>query len=330
VNYGLRFMTSGDSSRREYGCGYFAAALLMMTFNACPIVAGVLDIPFDFSRGAIGIDATVKEAPVFLLLDTGLDPSLVNRVRAESLGLEIDLHAGGEASGYGDDKAAAIFPTTLGGLAIGGHSFEQIDAVVADTGAMSRAFGRQVDGVLGYSFLKDKIVLIDYDSRKIGILDKQTDAEPILRSCHKRWSTALRFLGDDSTPIIPAFRLGPASGPITLDTGSNGGISLFDRALATRGVKAVLSEHGALEHTGTRGVAKSTTYVLGAPVGFGPFSLPAGQIVNRISAPDKADKRLANIGNRLFAEMKLKILLDYQARRLAFYGACGTSATTEP
>ena len=63
MNYGLRFMTSGDSSRREYGCGYFAAALLMMTFNACPIVAGVLDIPFDFSRGAIGIDATVKEAP---------------------------------------------------------------------------------------------------------------------------------------------------------------------------------------------------------------------------------------------------------------------------
>lgn len=126
-----------------------------------------------------------------------------------------------------------------------------------------------------------------------------------------------------------AFHLGTASGPVTLDTGSNGGISLFDRALASPGLRAVLSEHGELEHTGLRGVAKSTTYTLGAPVGLGPFSLPAGLIVNRISAPATADKRLANVGNRLFADMKLKILLDYPAKRLAFYGDCGTS-TIEP
>jgi hypothetical protein len=319
------FVTCSDSSRRRCTRGYFAAALLMATFIASPIVAGVLDIPFDFSRGDIGLDAKVKETPVFLLLDTGVDPSLVDRTRAESLGLKIDLRAGGEASGYGDDKSAAIFPAILDGLSIGGHSFGPIDALVADTGAMSRALGREVDGVLGYSFLKDKIVLIDYDSKKVAILDKQTDAEPTLRSCHKSWSIALRFLDGDNTPIIGSFRLGPASGPVTLDTGSNGGISLFDRALALSGVTAVLSEHGELEHTGARGVAKSTTYLLGAPVGFGPFSLPAGQIVNRIHAPGTADKRLANIGNRLFAEMKLKILLDYRAKRLAFYGDCRTS-----
>ena len=33
--------------------------------------------------------------------------------------------------------------------------------------------------------------------------------------------------------------------------------------------------------------------------------------------------RLANVGNKLFAEMNLKILLDYRARQMTFYGDCG-------
>jgi len=31
---------------------------------------------------------------------------------------------------------------------------------------------------------------------------------------------------------------------------------------------------------------------------------------------------MANIGNRLFAVMKLEILLDYPARRITFFGHC--------
>jgi hypothetical protein len=307
------------------GRGYLAAVSLMGTFIVGQVVAGVLDIPFDFSRDAIGIDVTVKGTSLFFLLDTGVDPSIIDHARAESLGLKIDLLAGGEASGYGEAKSSAIFPATLDGLEIGGRSFGPIDALVADTGAMSRGLGREIDGVLGYSFLADKIVLIDYDSKRVGILDKAADADSTARSCHRRWTTALQFLDGDNTPIIPAFRLGAASGPITLDTGSNGGISLFERSLGLPGVNTRLSEQGETEHTGARGVAKSTTYVFGAPVGFGPFSLPAGQIVNRIKAPSTADKRIANVGNRLFADMKLKILLNYRAKKLVFYGDCNAS-----
>lgn len=312
-------------SLRRCVFGYFAAAALMWIFIAGRVEAGALDVPFDFSRGAIGLDVTVKGTPLFFLLDTGVDPSVIDHARAESLGLKIDLHAGGEASGYGEAKSAAIFPATLDGLAIGGRSFGPVDAVVADTSAMSQAFGRKIDGVLGYSFLTDKIVLIDYESKKVGILDKADDADSTTRRCHKRWVTALQFLDGDNTPIISAFRLGTTSGPITLDTGSNGGISLFDRALTLPGVRAALTEHGVAEHTGARGVANTTTYTFDAPVGFGPFSLPAGQIVNRIKAPSTADKRVANIGNRLFSEMKLEILLNYPAKRLVFYGGCHAS-----
>lgn len=305
--------------------GYLLAASLMGALFAGQVMAGTLDIPFDFSRGAIGLDVTVNGTPLFFLLDTGVDPSIIDHARAESLGLKIHLQSGGEASGYGESKSAAIFPTTLDGLAIGGRSFRALDALAADTSAISRGFGREIDGVLGFSFLADKIVLIDYDSQKVELLDHAADADSNVRPCHMRWMTAMELLDGDNTPIIPAFRLGGSAGPASLDTGSNGGISLFDRALSLPGIKAALNQLGETDHTGARGVAKSATYAFGAPVGFGPFSLPAGQIVNRMTTSNTSDKRLANIGNRLFAEMKLKILLNYRTKKLVFYGDCHAS-----
>lgn len=306
-------------------CRGLVTAMLICALANWATVAATLDIPFDFSRRAIGIDVTVHGVPAYVLLDTGVDPSVISNARAEILGLKVDHASGGEASGYGDSNSAAVFPATIDGLAIRGRSFPPIDALAADTAAISRALGRNIDGVLGYSFLKDKIVLIDYAAQSAAILDRAVDSYPKVRRCRVRWSTPLQFLDGDNTPIIPHFRFGAASGPITLDTGSNGGISLFDRAFDSPSFIAALVEKGEVEHTGARGNAKSNTYSFEAPVGFGPFSLPAGQLVNRINADSKDDKRLANVGNQLFAEMGLKVLLSYRDKRLTFYGSCPTS-----
>jgi Aspartyl protease len=299
-----------------------AAVVLVGALVAGPVDGAVLDIPFDFSHNAIGIDVTVHGIPLFVLLDTGVDPSVIATARAESLGLKVDRSSGGEASGYGESKSAIVYPTTIDGLAIRGRSFAPIDALTADTTAMSGAYGRDIDGVLGYSFLKDKIVLINYASQRVWILDRAVDAGPVVRLCRTHWSTTIQFLDGDNTPIIPNFHFGSSSGPITLDTGSNGGISLFDRAIESPDVKAALVEQGEIEHAGARGAAKSKTYSFKAPVGFGPFSLTAGQVVVRLKAESPDDKRFANIGNSLFADMKLTILLNYRAKKLTFYGSC--------
>jgi Aspartyl protease len=304
---------------------HLAAIVLLDALVAGPVIGAVLDFPFDFSHGAIAIDVTVHGAPLFVLLDTGVDPSVIASARAEALRLNVDRASGGEASGYGDSKSATVYPTTIDALAIRGRSFAPIDALTADTTAVSRGYGRDIDGVLGYSFLKDKIVLISYARQRIWILNRAADVGPVVRLCRTHWNTAMQFLDHDNTPIIPNFRFGSSSGPITLDTGSNGGISLFDRAFESRDVKAALIEQGETEHSGARGVAKSKTYSFNAPVGFGPFSLPAGQGVVRLKAESPDDKRFANIGNRLFADMKLTILLNYRAKRLTFYGRCPAS-----
>jgi Aspartyl protease len=302
-----------------------ATVVLVAALFAGPVVGAVLDIPFDFSHKAIGMDVTVHGIPLFVLLDTGVDPSVIAAARAEPLGLKVDRASGGEASGYGESKSAIVYSTTIDGLVIRGRSFAPIEALTADTKEVSRGYGRDIDGVLGYSFLKDKIVLINYAAQRVLILDRAADAGPVVRACRTRWSAAMQFLDQDNTPIIANFRFGSSSGPITLDTGSNGGISLFDRALESPDVKMALVEQGESEHAGARGLAKSKTYSFKAPVGFGPFSLSAGQGVDRIKAESPDDKRFANIGNRLFADMKLTILLDYRAKKLTFYRGCPAS-----
>jgi Aspartyl protease len=303
-------------------CRGLVTTLLISALADGASVAAILDIPFDFSRRAIGIDVTVHGVPLYVMLDTGVDPSVISNARAKLLGLKVDHASGGEASGYGDSKSAEVFPTTIDGLAIRGRSFPPIDALAVDVTAISRKYGRDIDGVLGYSFLKDKIVLIDYAAQTVTFLDRAVHSDHKMRRCSIRWSTRLQFWAGDNTPVIPKFRFGNASGPITLDTGSNHGISLFDRAFDSPAVIAAVVEKGETEHTGALGNAKSKTYSFEAPVGFGPFSLPAGQLVNRIRAESKDDKRFANVGNQLFAEMGLKILLSYRDKRLTFYGSC--------
>ena len=200
--------------------------------------------------------------------------------------------------------------------------FRFVDALAADMGGLSAHYGRTLDGGLGYSFLTDKIVLIDYARSTLGILDAPADAAQTVSHCARHWSIALQTLADDNIPIIGDFRFGPAKAPISLDTGSNGGISLFPKALALPGLHGALVEKGKTIYAGARGEASTNTYVLREPVGFGPFTLPPGQLVTLRPAQDAGNTRAANIGNKLFAAMKLKLLLDYKSRAVTFYGAC--------
>ncbi len=256
-----------------------------------------------------------------MLLDTGVDPSVIDIARAEALGLKIDRGNGGEASGEGDAKEAKVFPATVDGLAVGGRAIAPIDALAIGMAGLSAQYGRSLDGVLGYSFLSNRIVLIDYAHATLGILGPSFGCGPVRAGLPKALECRSRSLRRRQHPEDPDFRLGKASGPISLDTGSNGGIALYQSALALSGVKAALVEKGETSFAGAR-YGKTKIYVLNAPVGFGPFTLPAGQAVTLRGAKDAVEDHVANIGNKLFAAMKLKMLLDYRDRVMTFYGDC--------
>jgi hypothetical protein len=298
----------------------FAFAVLGLSIRAA--TASPLTVHFDYSRAAIGIDVTVKGKPLVMLLDTGGDPSLIELEDADALGLKVDRGSGGEASGVGAARHAEVYESEIDGLQIGGRSFGPVEALAGNLSATSAAYGRKLDGILGYSFLKGKVVLIDYLAKEVRFLDSEIDAAALTKRCAKRFDSGMQFLKGENWPLIADFRLGSATAPMTLDTSSNDSISLFQGALDLKGVRTAL--HGAhrSSSSGVRGSAPLTSYSFGAPVGFGPFELPPGQLVTLRSDKGSADTRLGNVGNKLFAAMTPMMLLDYRDRHMTFYGDC--------
>lgn len=317
----IEVRSRGLGVRRLLGSA-LALSFSPLLADAAPAGAPVaaLVIPFDFSKSAIEIDVTVKGKPLHVILDTGVDPSVIDLAEAEALGLAVDRSDSGEASGFGDGKGATVFPAQVDGIAIAGRGFGAFEAVATDMRGISAGLGRKLDGVLGYSFLSDKIVLIDYPAQRLALLDHVEEGLPLARSCRTHWTVPLKTV--DSFPVIPDFRFGQAQAPVSLDTGSTGYFGLFQSGLGLPGVRGALHEAGTITRTSARGEAKSTSYRFDAPVGFGPFTLPAGVAVSTYGDPGSLDTRVANVGNKLLAAMKLKLLLDYRGKTMSFYGDC--------
>jgi hypothetical protein len=279
-----------------------------------------LETSFDFSRSEIGIEVSIKGKTLYAIVDTGVDPSVINLAEAEELGLTVDRTDSGEASGFGEGRGMTVFPTRIAGLSIRGQSFAAFDALASDTAGLTGSGQRRIDAVLGYSFLSDKIIIIDYIAQKLAILSSSSEVRATVRTCRTRWRVPLKTF--DTYPVIPGFRLGEASGPVTLDTGSSGGIALFEEALDLPGLRDSLVDQGASMRRGARGESKVENFILRKPVGFGPFTLPAGQLVFVHRQQGSAVARIANVGNEVLAAFKIKILLDYRSRVMTFYGNC--------
>jgi hypothetical protein len=279
-----------------------------------------LETSFDFTQAEIGIEVSIRGKTFYAILDTGVDPSVINLADAEELGLKVDRTNPGEGSGFGEGRGVTVFPARIEGLTIRGHSFAAFDALASDTTRFTSPDQRRLDVVLGYSFLSDKIVLVDYIAQKLAILDGAGKAQAMIRSCRTRWRIPLKTF--DSYPVIPRFRLGEASGPVTLDTGSSGGIALFQEALDLPGVRNSLVDQGASIRRGARGESKVETFIFSQPVGFGPFTLPAGQLVFVHKQQGSTVAHIANVGNAALAAFKIKMLLDYRSRVMTFYGDC--------
>ena len=285
------------------------------------VFAQTLRVPFDFSQSEIGIDATVNGEPFFILLDTGVDPSAIDLQRAEALHLKIDRNSGGPASGFGKSEQPTAFPTTIQGFAISGHKFGSFDALASDFSALSAKYGRRVDAFIGYSFLQNKIILIDYPGRTLQLLDRPSAARSASKSCRTKWSAPMQLLEGENWPLISQLRLGDAVISATLDTGSSGLITLYNGALDMPGVRSALVQKGQATSRGFQGEEKLNGYVFNQPIGFGRFELPPGTAVTLRNVKG-SPSNLANVGNKLFASMNLKMMLDYRHRTMTFFGDC--------
>src|SRR5580698_866588 len=236
---------------------------------ACALIGGAaaaepLSVPFDFSRHAIGLTVVVKGKPLYFLLDTGVNPSVIDLARAEALGLPLNRKAAGEGNGEGPGTAPEI-PGTIPSPEIGGRKFANVEALATDMSGMSAGYGRALDGVLGYSFLSANSVLIDYQAHKMTIGMDGKEQELAAR-CQKTYAIPFTSNDDDQFPVARAFRFGGVQAPVTLDTGSNRTIGLYQAALQIPAIRNALIYRGSEQGNSFGGGYTTRDAVLNIPM----------------------------------------------------------------
>ncbi|NTW02490.1 MAG: hypothetical protein HGA19_14620 [Oscillochloris sp.] len=267
--------------------------------------SGEAELPLLFDPAVLRCTAAGPGGnPLTVLLDTGTDPSAIDLGLARRLGMRLGDFA------LGSDAASDSVPfteTVLPWLRLGDLTIRDLYAVAMD---LSRA-PFKVDLVLGYNVLSNLNLTINYTDRSLSL--RHPDIEPISPSLAGT-TLPLRFVDHfpaltDLHVICPTYSLHLPMA--TIDTGSNGGLTLGHDLAICAGIYREIDH--AIANQG-KGFTSEATVLTGAyaDLQLGPFALRDVEIDAPIAGPgDLGRAGRANLGNRLLSRFG-RLTLDYR------------------
>jgi predicted aspartyl protease len=292
------------------------AALLLATCSVHGIAQTVkapVEVPFEFVRNQIVVQVKIGgKGPFTMLVDTDTDPSAIDTATARELGLQAGAK-GSTASGGGTD-ATVVYPTKLPAVELGSIVAREVPAATIDLSKLAGKIGKPIQGVLGYSFLKDRIIQIDYENSKLRFF-AESPYPQIQLGPNTVNRISLPFRREDGDVLIDSVFINNEKMRATLDTGSSGTFSLTPEAVAVLALEdqGRDSENDSL---GYNGDYKTKSGVL-KTVRLGRFSLDS--VPATFWLPDTGhDKKKfqVNIGNGFFQDFLMTF--DFRNKMVVF------------
>lgn len=293
----------------------FAVCAAITVFTGCASAPHGRNAHLQFVKNVPLIAGNIGESEALLfLIDTGVDPSVIDLNVARRVGLSVDESEIGEAAGTGDGAGLAVMRASIEGLVIAGSQHPPIEALAADLSSFSRALKTDLAGILGYSFLKRRVVRIDYPAKEIAFGETVDKLPPKRTETKTSYLAPLKFNGDDDP--IPVFDILIADERITvsLDTGKSAGIEFYDSAgdrVRTLGRVAAGKE---ATRIGARGAKTVTAGVLQS-LRLGPFTIKDVPVSFSDHKP-AGEAREGNAGNRFLRNFVVTI--DYAQGDIIF------------
>jgi predicted aspartyl protease len=211
----------------------FAALIFLLLASVAvfsqPAGKAQAEVPFEFVHNQIVVQVKIGgKGPFSMLVDTNTDPSAIDTATAKELGLDVGAK-GGQATG-GGTETNIVFPTRFA-VELGGISARDVAAATVDLKKISERIGRPIQGVLGYSFLKDRIIQIDYPNSKLRFF-AETPYPRIQLSANTVDKIAFPFKREDGDVVIDSVFINNEKMRATLDTGSSSTFNLTPEAVA--------------------------------------------------------------------------------------------------
>jgi len=170
------------------------------------------------------------KGPFNMLVDTDTDPSMIDTATARDLGLQVGS-TNSEATG-GGTEAHSVYLTKLPTVELGSVVAKDVSAGTIDLTNLSKRVGKPVHGILGYSFLKDRILQIDYPNSKLRF-HSSLPYPGIQFAPNTVNLIAFPLRREDGVVIIDSIFINGEKMKATLDTGSSESFSLTPEAAAS-------------------------------------------------------------------------------------------------
>jgi predicted aspartyl protease len=275
--------------------------------------ADFIEAPFEFYRNSVIIQVKVNgKGPYNMLLDTGTSPSAIDLATAKEIGLKIKpVDVGGK--GTGSDKIVS-YQTVLPEIQIGALRAKNIAALAGESlTGVSQRLGKSLQGVLGYSLLKNRIVQFDYPKRVIRFYSAAPFSKGSPQSANR---IILPFRLIDDTPLIEEVYVNGKKIKATLDTGSNGTLRLTATATKALGLEEAAQKAAPLSATGYAGQARYRKGRL-KTLAVGALAVDAPE-VTFIMEQDEDDERApeGNLGNIFMSNFS--VTFDYHKKLVMF------------
>lgn len=273
-----------------------------------------IEVPFEFVANQIIVQVKIGgKGPYSMLLDTDTDPSAIDLATSRELGLRLDPRSF-PASG-GGTQPNLVQLTRLPLVELGGLSAKDVSAGAIDLTKLSGKLERPIQGVLGYSFLKDRIVQIDYPASKIRFYAE--NPYPGIRNAPNTVNKiAMAFRYDDEGVVVDSVFINGQKVKATLDTGSSLTFALTPEGVAILGLDEEAQNGPVEKAVGYNGEFESRSGVLKS-VRIGRLSVESAQATFWAPATGHDKKNFqVNIGNGFFRDFLLTF--DFRGKMVVF------------
>ena len=189
-----------------------------------------VEIPFEFVHNQIVVKVKVGgKGPFNMLVDTNTDPSAIDVATARELGLAVG-DKGFTVTG-GGTEVNTVHETRMPTVELGSLVIKDVVAATISLTKISERMGGPIHGILGFSFLKDRIIQIDYPNSKLRFF-AVSPYPRIQFSANTVNTIAFPFKREDGEVMIDSVYINNEKMRAALDTGSSGSFSLTPEAVA--------------------------------------------------------------------------------------------------
>jgi hypothetical protein len=204
------------------------------------------------------------------------------------------------------------YETKLPLLEVSNLTAKNVQAVAMDLSQVSGRLGKSIKGILGHSFLKGRVVQIDYQTQWIRFYSKSQPSEAVNQPNNLK-RTVLPFRYEDNI-LIDDVTVNGKKVIGDLDTGSDGTFKLTPAAVSYLGLEEEVIKAQATESLGYNGIAGNKEGRVGN-VTIGTISLdkPAVIFFGKGTGRDKKVWGI-NIGNAFLKDFIVTI--DYRNKTL--------------